>query len=657
MRNSRGLIGSLIGLAAGCGLTGGEVGDPSEDLRVDQIEVATDGTPYFMSGALGRVTQIDDASRAQSAVAGALPAIAAQLGVPAADLVATRAERDELGMTHVSLAQQKNGLRVVGGDGAVRSVNSSARDRELPSIPSIAADEAAQLAVKATADAASAARNELVYVVSNRDGELYLAWEVAVRGNEGAFVSDLVYVDALDGRIVDVHPQLFTIKNRVITNGNKGVFPVAGAPTIGTETTPPTDLVARAAFDNTGLTYDCYKTLYNRDSYDGLGATLTSQVHVVFQVSATQTTANNAVWASDVKMMAYGDGDGVQMKQLAYALDVTAHELTHAVTSATANLVYANESGALNEGMSDIMGAVCEAWKDKAISANTWLVGEEIYTPNTPGDALRYMTNPTKDNYSADYYPERLTGTADNGGVHGNSGIANLAFYLLSAGGKHPRARTTYTNAGIGIDKAGAIFQRALTLKYLTANSTFVAARTATEQAAQELYPSSCAKTAVSLAWASVGVGTAVPADTTPPTAAISAPTSGAKVAAGFQVQVNASDNQCVSKVELRIDGGEPQTVTAAPYIFTTDSGVTSGSHTLEVKTYDAFGLTGTATSTVTVSGGGTGTGGGGGAGGGAGASDQDVTGGCSAGGNGAAGSLALMFATVFALRRRRARR
>ncbi len=663
----RGLTAAMIGLTAGCGLTGAEGEDPSASFRVDRIEVAGDGLPYHVRGELGRIAApIQDLASASGAIAEALPAIADHLAVPATDLVATRVQRDELGMTHVRLAQQKNGLPVVGGDvvlhisgdNVVRSVNSTARDRALPATPAIAADAAALVALGSVDGMADAVGHKLTYLVSNTDGELYLAWEVDVRGTGSMLEDALVYVDALSGQLIERHPQVFTIKNRVIRNGNGGVFPVANAPVIGTETQAPTDPVALAAYTNTGITYDCYKTLYNRDSYNNQGATMTSQVHVVFDFGGGQTSPNNAVWSAQNQMMAFGDGDGVQMKQLAYSLDVTAHELTHAVTSATANLVYLNESGALNEGMSDIMAAVCEAWNDKSISGDTWLVGEDIWTPATAGDALRYMNNPTRDRvgtnefYSRDYYPERYTGTQDGGGVHLNSGLPNLAFYLLSAGGKHPRAKTTSTVPALGIDKAGAIFQRALTQGYFTANTNMAQARTATEQAASDLYAGTCAKTAVGLAWATVGVGGPAPTDAVPPTTSIASPADGSKVTAGFEVQATAADDQCILKVELLIDGAVVETKTAAPFTFTTDPALTKGSHTIEVKTYDAFNQS-TARSTVTVGGGGNGTGGGDGPDDG-----TDVTGGCSTGGgNGTAGTLALLLGTLFALRRRRARR
>lgn len=631
----------------------------SSELRIVQVERTPAGQPYFVRGDLGQA--VGDVARSPQALDAVLPAIAETLAIPSSDLRVSRVEQDQLGMTHVRLAQQKNGLRVVSGeanlhldtDGTVRSVDSGVIDRDLPAVAAVAADDAARLAVEATPGQVGAHGSELVYVISNRDGEMYLAWEVAVKGNDGLPVSDLVYVDALDGRVVDRHPRIFTAKSRTIRNGAGGVFPVANAALLGSEGTPPTDPVALAAYTNTGVTYDCYKTLYNRDSYDGLGAVLTSQVHVVFDVGDGTTSPDNAVWADDVKMMAYGDGDGQLMKQLAYALDVTAHELTHAVTSSTANLVYQNESGALNEGMSDIMGARCEAWNAKAVSTKTWQIGEEIWTPATPNDALRYMDNPTLDKQSSDNYATRYTGTQDNGGVHLNSGIANLAFYLATAGGKHPRITTTTAVPALGIDRASAIFLRALTTKW-TANTNFAAARTGAEQAAQELYPNTCAKTAVSLAWAAVGVGAAVPADATPPTVAIMSPATGAKVAAGFQVNVTTADDQCIHKVELLVDGAVAQTLDAPPYTFTTNAALASGSHTVEVKSYDAFNST-SATATVTISGNGGGNGPGNGGGDGDGSDDEnsDVTGGCQAGGSGAGLLLGLALVGLAARRRR----
>jgi bacillolysin len=627
MKSTRGFIfaAALLALTS-CALPGTDDNSKRFDRtdatrglpHVAQVAHADDGLPYMIRGDLGRAAeQINDVSDATRVLAQPLVALAATFDVRASDLIATRVQHDELGMTHVRYEQQKEGLPVIGGDFVVHiasdrtivSINGSARDGGvLPPYARVSADTAEHTARMATVDGAgvSVAGSELVYVITSSDAKMHLAWQVQVVGTNGLLLDDLVYVDALDGAVVDRRPQVFTVKNREVRNGNNCSYPFGCGTTtlVGTEAMPPTgDAIALAAFTNTGITYDCWSTLFNRDSYDGAGAKLRSLVHVKFQTQ-NGTTGNNAAWANN--QMIYGDGDGMMMGPLANSLDVTTHELTHGVTGVTAKLTYQNESGALNEGMSDILGAVCEAWKDGSVSNDTWLIGEDIFTPNMAGDALRYMNNPTADaslyppqlGGSRDYYPERYQGTQDNGGVHLNSGIPNLAFQLLVSGGKHPRQKTTFTVPSIGIEKAGKIFERALTQGYFTSNTNLTQARTQTEMVATQLYPGTTVK-AVGLAWAAVGVG-APPQidDMMPPTVSITSPADGATVDAGFMVTVQASDDQAVERVELSIDGAAAGTDTTAPYEFSTDAMLAAGSHTV---TATAFDLVNQATASITV--------------------------------------------------------
>lgn len=211
--------------------------------------------------------------------------------------------------------------------------------------------------------------------------------------------------------------------------------------------------------------------------------------------------------------MVYGDGDGVVFSPLAGDLDVIAHELTHGVTDYTSDLIYSSDSGALNEGLSDIFGASVEAWIEGGISADTWKLGEDVYTPGTPNDALRYMDDPTLDGYSTDYYPERLyagwkrrrcNNNNDQCGVHGNSGIANLAYVLLVEGGTHPRGVTTNVVPGLGIETAEKIFYEA-NRTYFTSGMDFPDAGAATMQAATDFF-SQLEVDAVEEAWCAVGV-------------------------------------------------------------------------------------------------------------------------------------------------------
>jgi Zn-dependent metalloprotease len=241
---------------------------------------------------------------------------------------------------------------------------------------------------------------------------------------------------------------------------------------------------------------DYYSTVHGRSSFNDAGAEVRSRVHY-------SRNYVNAFW--DGSQLTYGDGDGSNSDALT-SMDIVAHEFTHAVTDYSANLIYSGESGALNESMSDVFAAAIEAHVDGGTSANTWDIGEDCWTPRTSGDALRYMDNPTADGSSYDYYPTRYTGSSDNGGVHWNSGIGNLAFYLASEGGSHPRGVTTNTVTGVGIEVAAEIWYRALTV-YMTSSTDFAGARTATLQAATDLYgATSSAYDAVDGAWTAVGV-------------------------------------------------------------------------------------------------------------------------------------------------------
>ena len=233
-------------------------------------------------------------------------------------------------------------------------------------------------------------------------------------------------------------------------------------------------------------TFDYFKDTHGRSSYNGNNATITSTVN-------HQNNYNNAFWNG--QQMVYGDGDGYTFSPLV-ELDIVAHELTHAVTNTSANLIYQNESGALNEAVSDIFAIM--------VDRNDYKVGEQSYTPGTPGDALRYMDNPPAGN-QPDHYDDRYTGSGDNGGVHINSGIANKQAYLMIAGG---------TFNGVSVQSVGRsvtekVWYRALT-SYFTQSTNFSGARQGTLQAAADLYGNGSSQyNAVANAWAAVGVGSA----------------------------------------------------------------------------------------------------------------------------------------------------
>jgi Zn-dependent metalloprotease len=275
-------------------------------------------------------------------------------------------------------------------------------------------------------------------------------------------------------------------------------------------------------------TYDYFKNVHGRNGINGsngpgtTAAGANSGITLVASRVHFGTQYNNAFWFNN--QMSYGDGDGTNFGPLV-TLDIAGHEMTHGVTQYTAGLTYANESGALNESMSDVFGVMVEMYaRGGTVTADTWKIGEQAYTPsNGTGDALRYMDNPhlagnggyTSDD-DPDHYAERYTGTADSGGVHINSGIGNKAFFLAVAGGTHHRSGVTVT--GMGASDAARIWYRALTV-YMTSSTNFSGARTATLNAATDLFGSSSTQwNRTATAWCAVGVGTCPGGGTPTPT-------------------------------------------------------------------------------------------------------------------------------------------
>jgi Zn-dependent metalloprotease len=212
-------------------------------------------------------------------------------------------------------------------------------------------------------------------------------------------------------------------------------------------------------------------------SVDGTHTLITARNHV-------GSNYNNAFWDPAYKTINLGDGDGSLFSSFA-TLDIVGHEWTHGLTQYTAGLVYRNEPGAINESMSDIMGAMTERyWRGE--SANTWKIGEESYTPATAGDAMRLMNAPWTVgdpwHYSNRVYPDPCTPSIfnDNCGVHTNSSISNFAFYSLAKGWPG------YVSA-IGADKATQIFYKALR-DCMISSDGFAWTRRCTVWAAGSLY-------------------------------------------------------------------------------------------------------------------------------------------------------------------------
>lgn len=249
-------------------------------------------------------------------------------------------------------------------------------------------------------------------------------------------------------------------------------------------------------------TWDYFKTVHGRNGIANDGKGALSKVHY-------SRNYVNAYWSDSCFCMTFGDGDGVTYGPLVN-LDVAGHEMSHGITSRSANLTYSGESGGLNESNSDIFGSMVEFFANSPSDMPDYQIGETLYL-NNPGNAkaFRYMYNPELEGAGRSvncWYSG--VGSLD---VHYSSGPSNHYFYLL-AEGSSPKAwpNGTYgsptcngsTVTGIGRDAAAKIQYRALTV-YMTSSTNYAGARAASISAAADLGYST---SAVAAAWSAVGV-------------------------------------------------------------------------------------------------------------------------------------------------------
>lgn len=274
------------------------------------------------------------------------------------------------------------------------------------------------------------------------------------------------------------------------------------------------DIGALDAHWGAEMTYDFWKNIYNRNSYDDKGTMLKSYVHYR---SVANASLVNAFWNGSV--MSYGDGNATT--SILTSLDVCAHEIGHGVCSTTANLAYQNQSGAINEGLSDIWAACIEHYGRTGTLAapfatGVWKIAEDLGTnpfrvmsaPLTRGNPDTYMgTNWTTTGDEGNCNP---TSNNDQCGVHNNSGVLNHWFYILTvgkSGTNNAPTPDTYSVNGIGMEKSSQITYYA-ERDYLTPNATYMDMRNATLQVANNLYCGSSPEViAVTNAWYAVNVG------------------------------------------------------------------------------------------------------------------------------------------------------
>jgi Zn-dependent metalloprotease len=451
----------------------------------------------------------------------------------------------------VRLERTLDGLRVVGGDLVVHRDASAGWAGVSQTLDAPLTLGTTAKVARATARRTVLARNARSQAVRSDDrasaGELVvdatgatprLAWEVVTEGvqADGTPSRLATYVDARTGLVIRSEQQVvnvdgtgntlysgsvplsvtksgttYQLKNDGIRGntytidlnnrqGGKGTLITSTTTTFGNGSTSNRASAGADAQYGSNVTWDYYKNTFNRDGIFGTGAGSYNAVHY-------GRNYVNAFW--DGTKMTYGDGDGVNYGPLV-SLDVAGHEMSHGVTENSAGLTYSGESGGLNEATSDIFGTMVEFYAANAGDPGDYLIGEEFDLKKHLG--FRRMDNPASDGSSLNCW----SATAGSADVHYSSGIGNHFFYLLAEGsgaktiGGVAHSSTTCngsTITGIGRDAAARIWYRALTV-YMTSSTNYAGARTATLNAARDLYGAGSAQqNAVAAAWSAVSVG------------------------------------------------------------------------------------------------------------------------------------------------------
>lgn len=469
----------------------------------------------------------------------------ARQGVDSARVKARAFDFDDVGTSHVRFEQVVDGVRVFGREvithesakGDFQETSGELFYGYVPTTaPVVSPSDALQLAAGEFGLHTSA---EVELVIYPRNSVGYLAWSVDLRNTDAETNTprrEQIIIDAISGMTIDRWDNLqtaaatgtgygfysgtvsgfpidftsntyymFDVPNNAKTtdfnNGTCGFFGCGNRTGTVYSSTDNIFGTTGALTDRQSIGVDAHffaqKTLaYWLDTFGrkGIDNNTNKNLRFKYMLSRTHygTNYNNAFW--DGSSMTYGDGDGVNYRPFD-ALDVVGHEMMHGVTERTSNLTYQNESGAANESFSDINGTVVEYYVGTVTGfggvpypADLW-IGEDLFYSNTPSSPTRGIRNMQDPHLEGDpcHYSERYTGTADNGGVHTNSGIMNKVFYLLSYGGTNHADTTGTSVSGIGLFEAGKISFDADT-KYCTSSSNYQAVANAWVNAAKNRY-------------------------------------------------------------------------------------------------------------------------------------------------------------------------
>lgn len=254
-----------------------------------------------------------------------------------------------------------------------------------------------------------------------------------------------------------------------------------------------------------------YQSQLGQSSFDNKG----TQVGIRRVPREWKEHYRNAFWSKDHNLIYFGYINGNPLA----TVDIVGHEFTHGLVSYTANLLGQSESGALNEGIADMLGTAVEHWAQ--VKTPDWLIASEVIlggirnmkSPKTLTDTERKGPNTYEGEFWIDTNGCVPSEENDDCGEHINSTVASHWFYLLSEGGKGTNDHKQMYNIekGIGIQKAAKLVYQ--TLFSLTPYTNFERFAEATVKTAEQMFGKCATEThRVKHAWYAVGVFEDAPA-------------------------------------------------------------------------------------------------------------------------------------------------
>jgi len=245
------------------------------------------------------------------------------------------------------------------------------------------------------------------------------------------------------------------------------------------------DPSAVSAYANVVTAYDFYENTLYRTSFDDNGAAI--------RVTVVSDALNNAYWYRSYRQFVFGH-------DFEAALDVVAHEYTHAVMDAVVasqnggqTLGQNGESRALEEAYADIMGSLIEG----KTGADEWLLGED-YGCGAPsgstGCAIRNLADPSEFGDAENY--GNYNASADE---HFNSTIFSFAAFKMM---------TDSQTTGISRDTWADVYYNSL--YELPAGASFADARAAVIASADALGFTDDELQAVRAVFDAVGIASSV---------------------------------------------------------------------------------------------------------------------------------------------------